>query len=124
MTKKILATTNAAYGILASPATAEVTTCTLKSTQEELAPIFKVYMHNGFIHSAMLEFTTDYGDTLPYLFSCDANCVMDMSGDDYRYILGVEPDISAPETVTVVTEAKSDDFRTITTLNVENCDKR
>lgn len=124
MIKKILTSTIAAYGISAPPAIAEVTTCALQSKQDELAPVLEVYTYDGFTHSVTLEFTTDYGDTLPYLFSCNVNCVMDMVGDDYRYILGVTPDIRTPETITLTTESRSDDFRNTTTLNVENCEKR
>lgn len=107
----------------ASPALATVSVCTLQSTEEHISPSLALYEHEGATHSATLEYTTDYGDTLPYLFVCNVNCVMDMVGDDYRYILGVEPDLRNPELVALVTESKTDDFRNVEAFRVESCEK-
>jgi len=49
---------------------------------------------------------------------------MDMAGDDFRYILGVEPELRNPKHVSLVTESKSDDFRNIDTLEVKDCRDR
>lgn len=115
---------SAAYISLASPTLAGVLDCQLEPTEEMLSPSLSVYFHNGIIHSALLEFTTDYGDVLPYLFACEANCIMDMAGDDFRYILGVEPELRNPKRVSLVTESRNDDFRHDDTLEVKDCRER
>jgi len=120
MKKHIL---TAVLTIAASPSLASVIDCTLHETEEMRSPRMALYSHDGVIHSATLVYTTDYGDTLPYLFSCSINCVMDMAGEDYRYSLGIEPGPDAPRTVKLITESKSSDFRSVDTLTVENCEE-
>lgn len=106
---------------LASPSVAGVTVCSLHSTEDNLDPVLKVYMHQGVIHSVLFESTTDDGDTLPYLFSCGVNCVMDMSGEEFRYLLTAQPELRDPKTISLITESKSDDFRHVDELDVAKC---
>ena len=113
-----------ALALSASSAIANVNVCTLHPTEKHLLPSFAVYEHEGVIHSATLEYMTEYGDSLPYLFVCGTNCVMDMAGDNYRYIISVEPNLRSPELVTLVTESKNDEFRTVETLRVSACKLR
>ena len=111
--------------LLGSPVMAKVTDCKLRPTDKILSPSLSIYSHEGFVHSVFLEFKTDYGDTLPYVFVCRVNCSMDMVSDDFRYFLGVDTDLrSPPETVILITESKVDDFRDTETLSVEECTVR
>lgn len=74
------------------------------------------YHHDGFTHSVFIEAGTDYGDTLPYLFTCPApsvQCVMALEGDDYRYLLD-----RGETTVTIVTQSTTDDFTVINVFEV------
>jgi hypothetical protein len=108
-------------GLLASSAAAKVTECHLESTEKELAPVLRIYEDGGFIHSATLEFTTDYGDTLPYLFLCEVNCVMNFEDDEFTYLLGGKPRLETPDFVTFVTKSKADDFKSSTEFKVSEC---
>lgn len=134
--------------LAAGSVSAEVSICQLQPTEEHIKPSLSVYSFEGEIHSAFLEFTTDYGDVLPYLFVCHSkecetiaddkdrlacydlkaedtvSCRMILEGDDYSYTLVVEPELRNPETITLLTESISDDYRSVETLMVESCQGR
>ena len=134
--------------LAAGSVSAEVSICQLQPTEEHIKPSLSMYRFEGEIHSAFLEFTTDYGDVLPYLFICHpgecdtiaedndrlacydlkaedtVSCRMITEGDDYSYTLVVEPELRDPETITLLTESISDDYRSVETLTVESCQDR
>lgn len=110
--------------LLGSTAFGEVTECSLKETEEHQTPRFSVYEYDGVIHSVFLEFTTDYGDTLPYLFVCGVNCMMDFVGDDFLYSVSILPNLSTPERIVLLTESRNDDYRNREEFEVLGCNAR
>lgn len=105
-------------------ATADITTCELTPAEAHdfVSGSLRIYSdEDGFIHSILLEGRTDYEDDIPYLFSCDINCVMDLEGDIYTYRLLVTPGGSRPETVKLKTSARDRDFRSDDTFDVVAC---
>ena len=93
--------------LLASGGYADVSRLDLVPMKKNLTgAIMSEYQYEGFTHSVLIEVTTDYGDTVPYLFTCQApsvQCVMDFEGDDYRYLLDV-----GENTVSIVTQGVDD----------------
>ena len=75
--------------VSASVATeARLVECLLDDNEEYIDGRLKLYQYDGYTHSILLEFKTDYGDFLPILFSCesdDGKCVDYRQNVDYRY---------------------------------------
>ncbi len=105
------------------PAAAAVTECSLAPADGTslVSGVLRIYAHDGVVHSAFLETRTEYGDDLPYVFICDGACRMDMTGDDYVYALEVGPSLSGPESVSLVTRARADDFAAVDQFAVREC---
>lgn len=76
----------------------------------------RTYTHDEFTHSILLEAETDYGDTLPYLFSCAQSaegCEMHLDGEEVMYSLEIEDGI-----VTLVTNDTAFDRVYVSTFQI------
>lgn len=86
-------------------AQAVVYTCALQSNDGLTNAELRVYEYEQTVHSAFMQFTTEYGDTLPFVFSCMPECLMLSSYDDYQYRLQFGSSLKAGLDVTLRTSS-------------------
>ena len=108
---------------LSNVAIADVVRCDLNPTGDTgfVTGQLRVYHHEDIVHSAFVEAKTDYGDDLPYVFLCEANCTMSPVGDDYKYSLRFSGDPRQPDQVVLLTESRTDNFSAQDVFAVGKC---
>jgi len=104
-------------------AAADVLRCVLNPNVETgyVSASMAVYNFKGVVHSIFVEAQTDYGDHLPYLFSCGVNCVMRLPEDGAEYFLVLEPDAQSPITVTIKTVSNDQSFKSTDIFSASQC---
>ena len=106
-----------------SSAEGTVHICTMDSTEDRTSVELRVYEFEEKAHSAFVQLTTDYGDTLPYAYICDAECLMLSPFDDYKYSLQFAPALEVGSQVTMTTSSVEDAHNFVDTFILGSCKK-